>query len=312
MKIVKSICHLGVDKMLKAALGDDLTIVRFRNKDGHANDINHWMGDEALPFEVSYYLQPEYDIKIIDDLDSLRVMKDVKAKHTIWYVHGTYHLWNDFHHIWNEQMGGVHVLFPDTERKKYVSKWYKHKPVSEIFLPIHLTDDYFTEMPKERNSLAYTIGNSLYKNCNIYGNMNIVDQVFHDLSAVGAHLYGFNDIAPPSYDKRLVMGAATPIKDIVKNYSVSVHPSFVGTFSFALLESLAAGVPAICTNKVSPYRKLCNIVDRPECFKRQVNRYMKDGARSLEEGARNQEIMRSEYSINSYREKLLEWISSLV
>lgn len=309
MRIVKSICHLGVDKMLKAALGDRLTIARFRDKDGEATDNTKWIADDGMPFDFTYDVDDEYDIKIIDDMKSFEMLKNIKARNTIWYIHGTYHKWPAFQQFWNANVSNVHVLFPDTDRKKYVEKWWKCRSLSEIFLPIHLTDDFFTELPESRNGKAFTIGNNLYQTTAIYGNQNVSDQVFTDMSLSETDLYGFNPVPPPMYDKRLIKGSAHPIKEVVKNYSVSIHPSFVGTFGFALLECMAAGVPVVCPQKVSEYRELCALANTPQDFKRWAKRYIKNEQLSLEVGAKNQSILRKHYNISKYSEKLLEWIS---
>lgn len=310
MKILKTVCHLGVDKMLKAALGDQLSIVRFRKADGTPNDTC-WLTDEQLPFPLAN-LEEEYDIKIIDDQDSWRALHKVKSRHTIWYVHGTYHTWAAFQTHWNKDMGGVHILFPDEERERFVGKWYKHKPITKFHLPIHLTDEHFVDAAPKRNGLSYTIGNGLLKTCRIYGNDSKVDQLFRAMSGLKTHLYGFNTEVPTGYDRGLVKGPASPIRAVVRDYSVSIHPSHVSTVGFALLEGMAAGVAAVCTPKPTLGGCPGFFATDPASMISYAKTLMENENKALELGNQTQEWVKNNLNIEKYREKISEWLEVVV
>lgn len=311
MRIVKAICHLGVDYMLKEALDDHLTIARFRDpKTGEATDNTRWIADEGIPFPFTYDIEDEYDFKIIDDMTTYKTLKNIRARKTIWYIHGTYHKWPAFQQFWNSEVKYAHVLFPDEDRERYIKKWWKGRAKSKIYLPIHLSDKYFIEASDRRNGLSYSIGNNLYQTCNIYG--GDFDETFKYMSELGTHIYGFNPKPPPGYPKELIKGAASPINQTVKDYSVSIHPSHVGTVGFALLEGIAAGVPAVCTHK--PDLKDCPgvmVSKNPQSLARWAELISEDESWSIDSGLKGQEWLFKNRGIEQYHEKLLAWLESI-
>ena len=135
MKILKVLCHIEVDRMLYGALGDDLTILRHEDPTG-------WIKDEDLNIPVTHDLKAvaatDWDVIIYDDTRTWGTLErlNLKCKHKVWYVHGTYHTWKDFQDFANRELTDFHFLFTDRSRIDYWSRWFKNKPLSTLVLPI--------------------------------------------------------------------------------------------------------------------------------------------------------------------------------
>lgn len=312
MKILKVVRHLGVDKMLKAALGSHLTLYRPR-KNGKFTDPTHYL--DKLPFEyVTHLDSTQWDIIIQDDIDSVNLLEGLKPRHVVWYVHGTYHLWQGFQMYFNEKVSRCHVLFTDWSREGYVKSWYRGQFLSQLILPVHLTDEYYTSSIPVRNGRIFSMGNDLSKTCSIYGYSHKVEKLIKSLTELPYSIYGFNnnkfDINPQFYK-----GAVTPIRQHVANYSASVHPSFVPTCSFVLLECMAAGVPVIATPKaslpVNYNRQAYVLTDDPDEMLHYAKLMVSDSMLSKNMGKLGRDFLRETFPWKNYVNTLRNWIGRI-
>jgi len=309
MRILKVVRHLGVDKMLKSALGDKLTLYR-PVVNGEFTDPTKYLRE--LPFDYVIKLpSKEWDIVIQDDIDSINHLSNVTATHTIWYVHGTYHTWEGFKLFFNKMVKRCHVLFPDYSREGYIKSWYQGELLSQIVLPIHLSDEYFVDNIPGRNGQVFAMGNNLSSTCALYGFKHKVDMILKLMSKRPFSIFGFNN---EKFDlvSNFYKGSVSPIREHVANYSASIHPSFVPTCSFVLLECMAAGVPVIATPKDSiplTYNKEAYVItDDPEEMAYYVDLLLANEEISKSMGLRGRDFLKSQFPWSGYVRTINEWV----
>ena len=312
MKILKVVRHLGVDKMLKTALGDKLTLYR-PIVNGSFTDPTSYIKD--LPFPYTTKLDNKnWDIIIQDDIDSVNHLNDITANEIIWYVHGTYHLWEGFQLFFNKRIKRCHVLFPDFSREGYIKSWYRGEFKSQLILPIHLSDEYFIENIPNRNGQVFTMGNNLSTTCSLYGFENKVKKILEHMSKTPFSIFGYNT-SKFDIDSKFYKGSVSPIREHVANYSASIHPSFVATCSFVLLECMAAGVPVITTPKASiplTHNKDSYVISSsPEEMAYYVDLFLKDEDLSRNFGAKGRDFLRENFPWRNYVNLLNEWVRGI-
>ena len=312
MRILKAVCHLGVDQMLKAALGDQLTIWRCRTPEGKPKDLTFWV--PSLPFDTVDSVENDgWDVVIYDDIPTRESLRNIKARAAIWYVHGTYHTWRGFQIYANEHLQNVHVLFPDLSRRRHVMSWYQHQPLSELILPVHLSSQYFTPVPQHRNGRCFVMGNELKKTIALYGGLSLAQVVLCGLQWYPFDFfgYGLEDLVPQEFYR----GVAYPIRDTVVNHSVSVNPSLVETLGFVLLECMASGVPIITTPKINLPEELSGrsyvIARTPAQFLEWSEKLVRDEALSITMGNAGQKFLREVFPFASYQGQLKEWLAQM-
>jgi glycosyltransferase involved in cell wall biosynthesis len=259
--------------MLSGALGDNLTILRH-------NDPTGWITDDdinipTLTRDYEAIKGKEWDVVIYDDTRTWHILEslNLKAKHKVWYVHGTYHTWKQFQDFANEQLTDYHFLFTDTSRQEYWSRWFKNEPLSTLILPIHLQDYYYTDIPNKRNGKVCAVGSNLLRTSKLYPNPELTSLTMKEMLKFGSdtfHIYGYNEAdrqddyvtIPDEFYK----GNAYPIREKLKDYSCAIFTSNVETLGFALLETMAAGVPVICTPKVDFNNKILSSIRNVFCY----------------------------------------------
>lgn len=296
--------------MLHAAA--DITFFRKQKPDGSFADVTWWMKNEDLPVPITDDTSGEWDAVIVDDMNNWKIIRDagIRYRHMIWYIHGTYHKWPGFQDAANLHLKNVHILYPDTERQRYIRGWYKNKPLSEATIPIHLQDHYYVPVSKSRNGKCYAMGNEIMATSRIYGPQEEVEDIF---ARVKPDLFGFNAKPPANVNFR---GSASPIREHVREYSACIAPSRVGTLGFVWLETMAAGVPLITTPKVDLPEDLSGkayvIVRSPEEFDHWATRLKEDQGLSLEMGHNGQQFLAQYYPFRSYRTRLNTWLETIL
>lgn len=261
-----------------------------------------------------------WDIVIVDDIPTFEQLKHIRPRHKVWYIHGTYHTWKEFQKFANREFTRMHVLFPDVSRKSHILSWYKNPILSELILPIHPTQQIFSdkegarEAVTKRNGRVYAMGNNFVPAASLYSDKTVILDVLQKLQKLPFDMYGFNN--PPPVPEPFFKGSAANIKETAKHYSASVHPSRVETMSFVLLESLAAGVPVITTPKCDLPLDLSGEsyfieTDNDSMIKR-AESLIQDEALSLEIGRGGQQFLRERLPFSNYRERLTRWIESII
>jgi len=315
MKILKILCHLEVDRMLYGALGEQLKIFR-------TQDYTYWIEDHQLGVpvtrDIDSIVNNDWDIVIVDDT---RTWSDItklkiKAKAFVWYVHGSYHTWQGFQSFANERLKDYNFIFTDESRLNYWKSWYKNNFNKYITLPIHLQDFYFTpELPITRNGAVYSIGSELLKSSALYGNSAMSTIIA--LSILGLdryHIYGYGNKKIP-INKRHIKSFSENIRNSLNGYSASAHPSEVQTLGFALLESMAAGVPVICTPKIDfvKYRFKDGdapflITNTPQEFYQYAKKFLKSQAYCDLVAYNARKFLRENYPFENYKQKINYWL----
>jgi hypothetical protein len=311
MKICKFLCHRGVDRLLKAALGDQLTLFR-DDRDGMG-----W-----LDGDIDYEEPPSeelWDVVIVDDRVTWDFIQEykIKYKEVVWYVHGTYTRWKGFQDFANQVFRKVHMLATDPAREAAILDWYRHKPISRTFLPLHLTDDYFVDLATKKNGRCCMVGNRLLKACYIYSDHSVLANVFKRIDASRLDVFGWNDHP----DDQLNRGCQIPKQSVrgpakireLGEYSVSIHPSFVPTLGFVPLELMAIGVPMVLTPKVDfPESSDSFFIARSsDDFINYTNRLLNDKELSLEKGRLGQQFLKQNFPFSNYKERLVKWLESV-
>ena len=310
MNILKVLCHIEADRMLYSALGDQLTILRMRDHTG-------WIPDEDLGFPVTHdyatVSSTDWDWIIFDDIRTWESLRDFTTKNKLWYVHGTYHTWGEFQFFANRSIHeGFHFLFTDADRLAHWDTWFTGTPVSELTLPIHLSDRYYSEASPYRNSKVCMVGSEIIRISKLYDSTGIAEEVMSELFTLNSdtfHMFGYNggDFFTPEEFKK---GNAFPIRDTLGNYSCSVHASQVKTLGFALVECMAAGIPVICSPKVDLPEDLGNgswaylIAHTPDEYMHYVRMFLADPMLSYSVGRKGQSFLRERFSFESYKKKL--------
>jgi hypothetical protein len=318
MKILKAVTHLGVDSMLKAALGRHLTLWRpslvTDAGERRYSDLGWWM--PPLDCEIAENLDEgeSWDIIIVDDFRTNEITKGMNARHRVWYVHGSYHSDNAYargmRHYFNHNFGGFHLMFTDTSRRALVRSWFEHQPPSELILPIHPRPQHYLSMPRQRNGKCYIMGHDYMAKCALYGGMDVVNNVMTGLTQLGDKFdyCGYNN------DIREHNRGSVHVRDLV-HHSVAVYTSFVQTMGFALIESLCSGVPVIMTPKLDLPESLSGthyvVARTADEFLTWTKRLMNDPELSLQMGQRAQTFMREHFAFANYRRKLRPWMTSI-
>ena len=309
MKIAKYLNHLGVDSMLKTALGDDLTVFRFNDSTGWITrdqvDFNYVDGDIA---------NTDWDIFIFDDIITVRdyLASGVRARHHVWYCHGTFSAWEQAQQVFNLHFAklDVAVIFTDSYKQVLVDQWRTFPMADYMILPIALADHRYTAV-QEKNSRCFTVGNDLNRICQIYPRYEsfarpaietLITRYSDCYDAFGHN--GGEDGAILGKHRRgsVSIGTLAP-------WSASVHVSGVASIGFALAECFAAGIPVLATPKYQLPRDGSWIeIQTVEEMTRALDDLLSHPARSRELGATGQEMLRRCFGIENYRNQLRDWL----
>jgi len=322
MKICKFMQHRGVDKMLKAALGDKLQLYR------HSQDTFSWVDTGEVEFIDSDIPEDiEWDAIIVDNIETWDFLHNsgIRTRNKIWYVHGTYSNWLGFQQDANKKFKGYHTIFTDFARRDSVLKWFKNEVESTLVLPIHLTPDYFVEPKESKNGKCCIIGNRLLSGCRLNDNYSIVGKtiksVHEFLGDDRLQIYGWND-HKEDQETRLASLPKNCVKEsiVIKdlgNYSVSYHPSFVPTLSFVQLEVMAAGIAVVTTPKVDfisdgffpPAFHICSTTEE---FMDAITKLTEDSEYSYEVGRIGQEYIKRKFPFDFYKETLNSYLEDFL
>jgi len=317
MKILKVVCHLGVDSMLKSALGSRLTmwrpLITTESGERRHRDAGWWIVPD-FDFVEEIDPQEHWDIIIVDESATNELTKSLRSQSRVWYVHGSYHVDTNYaygqRHYFNKSFANFHVLSTDRSRWGIVSEWYQHTPPSHLILPIHPQSKYYVPIARQRNGRCYVMGHNFMEKCALYGNMDVVNEVMAGLTNTNRFDYfGYNDDFP---DFNRGAGTARSLS----SYSVSVHPSFVQTMGFVLMESLCAGVPVITTPKVDLPESLSGshyvIARTTREFLDWTKKLLENKELAIQMGKRAQVFMRNKFSFAQYRHKLRTWMQDII
>lgn len=323
MKICKFACHRGVDKMLKAALGDRLYIYQ------HSDDPYRWINMSDLKVIQSDVPEDiEWDAIIIDDMSTWQFFQDheISTRNRIWYVHGTYERWQQFQDFANQYLRGYHLIFTDFARRASVLSWYENQIESTLILPIHLTNDYYVQLNYNRNEKCCIVGNRLLHNCCLYPNYEriglTIEQLYKSLGSDRLQIYGWNDRRIDQITDWAVLpseclrGPVDSIKSL-RNYSVSYHPSFVPTLSFVQLEVMAAGVAVVTTPKwdfgpITTNPPPYIISESPTDTIEAITKLVDDPEWAYNVGAEGQKYLRTHFPFDFYKETLSSHLENVL
>jgi len=322
MKICKFMCHRGVDKMLKFALGDNLQLYQ------HSADPYSWVESNDLDvIKADIPENIEWDALIIDDMNTWQFFQqaNIRSRNKIWYVHGTYTNWKGFQDFANASLGNYHVIFTDFARRSSVLKWFTREIESTLVLPIHLTPDYFVEPKEFKNGKCCIIGNRLLTTCRFNDNYKIVGQALKNIHKFlgddKLQIYGWNDqdidqeTEWAQLPKNCIKKSAV-IRDL-GNYSVSYHPSFVPTLSFVQIEVMAAGIAVVTTPKndfksvaVNPPPYI--IVNNTNEIMEAIYKLTEDSELSYNIGVQGQRYLKEMFPFDFYRETLIDYLEDFL
>lgn len=316
MKIAKLMSHMGVDSMLHSALGDKLTIFRY-------NDPTGWAEDDDLPFPVVRgNIDPniDWDIVIVDDMVTHQHIfsgPQLSVKQYVWYCHGTYDTWEGFQLYANTHFNDYAVIFTDYYKQSIVLNWAKFRIVDSITQNIFLPDQCFVPVSTTRNNKIFTVGNQFIPVCQIYyGFDHIVRPVLDTLQQLGPETYSHYGWPPaqcnyiqPEYFKGHVRLSE------LKDCNASIHPSGVRSVGFALLECLAAGIPVITTEKFDIPRSEHNnsiiMSFSSEDMLREANELLQDPEKATEMGKRGQEMAHRIFNKEKWVDNVVPWLENL-
>lgn len=313
MRIAKYLNHLGVDGLLKGALGDELTIFRF-------NDSTGWIGRDQIDFdyEDGDIRDQDWDIFVFDDPGTVAqyLSQPTRARAHVWYCHGTFHAWTDAQKFFNREFADlpVSVIFTDEYKRTMVDQWREFPVVSTLIQPIALPDHKFQSSPV-KNGRYCVVGNDYHRICQIYPRYTILAE-----PAIGSlmayrpdrfDVFGWNGGSDGEIFGDLRRGSVA-IKDLAA-WSASVHLSGVASIGFVLAECFAAAIPVVATAKYQlPDDGSWIKIDTVEEMIDAVDGLVRnpDLARSV--GLAGQQMFRDRFGINAYQASLRDWLQSLL
>jgi len=312
MKIAKYLNHMGVDSMLKAALGEDLTVFRF-------NDSTGWITRDQVDFDYvdGDIANQHWDAFIFDDIITVRdyLASGVRAKKHIWYCHGTFHTWEQAQKVFNLHFPAldVSVIFTDEYKRTMVDQWRTFPIHSSIVLPIALADHRYTTV-QEKNSRCFTVGNDYNRICQLYPRYETFArpaiETLITRYADSYDAFGWNGGADGEIFGNF-RRSSVPIHTLAP-WSASIHLSGVASVGFVLAECFATGIPVLSTSKYQLPRDSSWIeiqtVDQMICT---VDELLTNPVRAQELGRAGQQMFRQNFSIENYRQHLIEWLSQL-
>jgi len=313
MKIAKYLNHLGVDTMLKNALGDDLTIFRW-------NDPTPWIGADSIRFSYQDgdISGEDWDIFMFDDMMTVHFFKlsGARAKNYVWYCHGSFTHWPVAQEFFNKYFPEFRInsIFTDDHKRTLVDEWRTFDIEETITIPIALDSSYHVPVSENRNGRIAIIGNDYNKVCQSYPRyqsfvepaiQHVMDE-YHDLVDV----YGYNDDEPNDIFGDCRRGPAR-IKDL-HEYSVSLHLSGVASIGFVLMECFAAGIPVLATAKYQlPDDDSWLRLKSLDHFKQALGTYLQDPALCRDQARWGQLMIQERFSLSSYRDRLITWLQHI-
>jgi len=312
MKIAKYLNHLGVDSMLKAALGEDLTVFRF-------NDSTGWITRDQVDFDYvdGNIVDTDWDIFVFDDVITVTdyLTQPVRARHHVWYCHGTFSTWWQAQKVFNLRFSDldVSVIFTDEYKRTMVDQWRTFPVRSSLVLPIALADHRYTTA-QEKNSRCFTVGNDYNRICQLYPRYETFArpalETLMSRYSDSYDAFGWNGEADGEIfgDFRR---SSVPIHTLAP-WSASIHLSGVASIGFALAECFASAIPVLSTSKYQLPQDGSWIeiqtVDQMICA---VDELLTNPGRALELGKSGQLMFRQNFGIENYRQHLIEWLGQL-
>jgi hypothetical protein len=312
MRIAKYLNHLGVDSMLKTALGDDLTVFRF-------NDSTGWITRDQISFDYvdGNLADQDWDLFIFDDIYTVTnyFEQPVRAKHHVWYCHGTYDTWHNAQTVFNMRFENVPLsaIFTDEYKHVMVDQWRKFPLQKTLTLPIALSDDKFCTVP-EKNGRVCTIGNDYNRICSIYPRYETfakpgIEQLIQRYANC-YDAYGWNGEVDGNIFGDFRRGSANIAQ--LGAWSASIHLSGVASIGFVLAECFAAGIPVISTPK---YQLPCDgswiCAETVDQMILAVDELLSNPARARDLGCAGQDMFKRNFGIDQYGQRLRSWLKTV-
>jgi hypothetical protein len=313
MKIVKYLNHLGVDSMLKTALGDDLTVFRF-------NDSTGWITRDQMDFDYvdGDIANGSWDIFIFDDIITVRdyLAQPVRARHHVWYCHGTYTPWEQAQKVFNLHFQNLNmaVIFTDSYKQTMVDQW-RDFPVRDVLvLPLALGQHRYKPI-QDKNGRIFTVGNDYNRVCSIYPRYRSFAQpAIETLIARYAEcldVFGHNGSADGEIFGNFRRGSA----DIstLTPWSASIHLSGVASIGFVLAECFAAAIPVLSTPKYQlPNDGTWIPIQTVDQMISAVDDLLSHPARAQELGLAGQDMFKKNFGIDQYGQQMRAWLENLL
>jgi hypothetical protein len=312
MKIVKYLNHMGVDSMLKSALGDDLTVFRF-------NDSTGWITRDQMDFDYvdGNIVDQDWDVFIFDDMNTIRdyLAQPVRAQHHVWYCHGTFSAWPGAQQYFNKHFTDipVSVIFTDEYKRTMVDQWREFPVVHVTVCPVALNNHKYTASV-EKNSRCFTVGNNYNGVCRVYPRYQTVARP-GILELMKRYPTQFDAFGWNGLEDGEIFGdfrrSSAPIPSLAP-WSASIHLSGVASIGVALAECFAAAIPVLATPKYQlPHDGSWIEIQTVDQMISAVDDLLSNPARALELGKAGQQMFRQNFSIENYRQHLIEWLGQL-
>lgn len=310
MKIAKYLNHFGVDKMLKAALGGHLEIFR-KNPDEWADE------QVGVTFTKSDVRDEDWDIFIFDDhYTILRFLQSgAKARHYVWYCHGTFTEWAEPRNVFNEQLSKlkVSIIYTDDFKRSLTDTWREFLIQDSITQPIALSDASYSTCLEKTGRISL-IGNNYARVCHNYPRYETFAKPCMDwlMAAYSDTLdvYGYNDtqLEVDVFGEFGVFRRGPAKISEKSSLSASIQLSATASIGFVLAESFTAGIPVVATPKYQLPSEGWKCVQTVEQLQQEVERLAADPLYAYQLGLAGQQMYRERFSFDSYREKLTIWL----
>lgn len=309
MKVVKILCHSGVDTLLKSVLKDDLTIINptYINRATGPTDADSYKNLKCeLLNNPADLIKKDWNLAIIDDVFTAFLFEHTGIKDIplVWYCHGTYEFNKGAQSDLKKYCSGLPVMFPSCYKREKVLSWLP-KPAIDTVLPITLPDSFYRAPGRVRNGKTLIPGNNILEKLIIYPNADRAKQTLKRLLKMGCHTTGWG------FENQRFnwLGYVHPLKSL-NNYSCAAIVNNAPSPGFCQLEMMAAGVPVVMFAPKEDFSKSVEgeegyfLVDTEEEFIGCVERLQSNEVFSSKVGAAGVAYLQKNFPWKKYSENL--------
>jgi len=313
LKIAKYLNHFGVDRMLKAALGDNLQIFR-REKERLDSNGEEWFRNEiGVDFTEGDVQGDDWDLFIFDDHYTVLRFETsgAKARRYVWYCHGTFTEWKEPQEVFNAKLKDVSVIYTDQFKRSLTETWRDFTVHDATVLPIALTSGAHFSKPMSKNGRVALIGNDYAGVCKNYPRWESFAKpaIKHLVKTYPDNLdvFGYND-EPLNVEMFGDLRRGTTKIRGHTDLSGSVHLSATASIGFVLAECFAAGIPVVATPKyqLPDYGWRC--VYSVEQVDREVAKLIADPDYAYKLGLEGHNMYSRSFPFQAYKERLVAWL----
>jgi len=328
MRLLKFCCHGGIDALYRFAFASSIAIVNPRVA-GQNGCYLGFRWPRVCPTELVFRdegdmrdnlksaLESRFgcpDLVIVDDPRTCRLAQLLQPTKLLWHNHGTYIKDKAAQDFFKTLIPGVDAVFNSEYKKKVVSTWMNLG--TSYVVPIALLPQDFKNHAYTFNSRAVLYGNGLMQKLSIYQDRaELTRQIFEALTerhCKRIDVYGSDNHFFGEMNKGYIFNPSS-----LKAYSAALFPLPNPQPSFAQLELMAMGIPAIMLppkegfDEANNYRSYI-LAESPEAFASGLEHLVNSPGAAAEMGARGRSYVRAHFSATRWAASLRKIVEECV